>query len=63
MCEDRSRDLLGLNAPYGARCYLTDTKALANALKIVSLNAPYGARCYLTLLSPRNGSALSALLS
>ena len=60
---DSILDYVSHNAPYGARCYLTDTKALANALKIVSLNAPYGARCYLTLLSPRNGSALSALLS
>ena len=36
-----------LNAPYGARCFLTnDTPAHSDYLR--SLNAPYGARCFLT---------------
>ena len=38
-----------LNAPYGARCFLTRSDP-ANAAPTVkaSLNAPYGARCFLT---------------
>ena len=41
----------GLNAPYGARCFLTGhgMKELKVAGSIPGLNAPYGARCFLTL--------------
>ena len=38
-----------LNAPYGARCFLTNKIAEAAALLTSRLNAPYGARCFLTL--------------
>ena len=37
-----------LNAPYGARCYLTQRTTSMRALRRLSLNAPYGARCFLT---------------
>ena len=41
-----------LNAPYGARCFLTDTRSDLTAI-VQSLNAPYGARCFLTALVMR----------
>ena len=38
-----------LNAPYGARCFLTFLQVIStSALPSVCLNAPYGARCFLT---------------
>ena len=40
--------LTGLNAPFGARCFLTrvgDTQPTVNTRR---LNAPFGARCFLT---------------
>ena len=40
-----------LNAPYGARCFLTDSHHDWNPCGVAGLNAPYGARCFLTLLS------------
>ena len=36
-----------LNAPYGARCFLTSGSQTKNAVS-QGLNAPYGARCFLT---------------
>ena len=38
-----------LNAPYGARCFLTyqAAKTLERG-DLLRLNAPYGARCFLT---------------
>ena len=37
-----------LNAPYGARCFLT-SRIIGPELEIYcGLNAPYGARCFLT---------------
>ena len=36
-----------LNAPYGARCFLTTAYGLTEH-ELISLNAPYGARCFLT---------------
>ena len=45
-----------LNAPYGARCFLTaGEKVLVKGMKSKSLNAPYGARCFLTREGPRHG--------
>ena len=39
----------GLNAPYGARCFLTrDAAGIASVALTQCLNAPYGARCFLT---------------
>ena len=37
-----------LNAPYGARCFLTRYFVDWEDLLTPSLNAPYGARCFLT---------------
>ena len=37
-----------LNAPYGARCFLTRRKVVVFLDELNSLNAPYGARCFLT---------------
>ena len=39
---------LSLNAPYGARCFLTMAGFAQNAIAPLGLNAPYGARCFLT---------------
>ena len=39
----------GLNAPFGARCFLTVTGTTgSHSSQPASLNAPYGARCFLT---------------
>ena len=43
------RSQTSLNAPYGARCFLTFADTLDKETGAVSLNAPYGARCFLTL--------------
>ena len=37
-----------LNAPYGARCFLTEYLEDRKRHARVCLNAPYGARCFLT---------------
>ena len=37
-----------LNAPYGARCFLTQAQFLTPDQWLQSLNAPYGAWCFLT---------------
>ena len=37
-----------LNAPYGARCFLTATSKASLTPDSRDLNAPYGARCFLT---------------
>ena len=37
-----------LNAPYGARCFLTSVTVNDTPQVRVRLNAPYGARCFLT---------------
>ena len=39
--------LVSLNAPFGARCFLTFLK-LGSIRERLGLNAPYGARCFLT---------------
>ena len=38
----------GLNAPFGARCFLTCFGRFQRSPLKPSLNAPYGARCFLT---------------
>ena len=40
--------MTGLNAPYGARCFLTLNWGPLAQLGLPRLNAPYGARCFLT---------------
>ena len=38
----------GLNAPFGAQCFLTPERHIERLPKPSRLNAPYGARCFLT---------------
>ena len=40
--------MVRLNAPFGARCFLTNAFNLRNDTYFESLNAPFGARCFLT---------------
>ena len=57
--------MLSLNAPFGARCFLTDNDTLLFIDEIhISLNAPFGARCFLTFhfFSPDGGGALAVLM-
>ena len=42
-------DYAGLNASFGARCYLTAKKVVPVMVYLSGLNAPFGARCFLTL--------------
>ena len=56
MLSDPARRLLNerkqrLNAPYGARCFLTEKKVAPVMVYLSGLNAPYGARCFLTPVS------------
>ena len=37
-----------LNAPFGARCFLTRCSSWVMPLRLSSLNASYCARCFLT---------------
>ena len=56
-----SGETLGLNAPYGARCFLTaNDQNLLIPLEL-SLNAPYGARCFLT--KPLASTPVSPLMT
>ena len=47
----KAENLQGLNAPYGARCFLTRIIPGAGIRAWGGLNAPYGARCFLTRFS------------
>ena len=38
----------GLNAPFGARCFLTTVLWSFSGTRRCCLNAPFGARCFLT---------------
>ena len=38
-----------LNAPFGARCFLTQTSRILAPHGVAGLNAPFGARCFLTV--------------
>jgi len=40
-----------LNAPFGARCFLTINFDALPDFKVARLNAPFGARCFLTHLA------------
>ena len=48
---------VGLNAPFGARCFLTHLVDYTAVTLDKSLNAPFGARCFLTV---KTASSLSA---
>ena len=54
MLSDKLKDTasamreVGLNAPYGARCFLTLRRRPAALAICAGFNAPYGARCFLT---------------
>ena len=45
-----------LNAPFGARCFLTHQVRARRSRRRQRLNAPFGARCFLT---PRSGDRSS----
>ena len=45
----KNKLVLRLNAPYGARCFLTNDVSGRRQPLPHGLNAPYGARCFLTL--------------
>ena len=38
----------GLNAPFGARCFMTRNRHPRNPLHRTGYNAPFGARCFMT---------------
>ena len=50
-----------LNAPYGARCFLTIEAPNQTYALDDSLNAPYGARCFLTPRRPQLTRLISSL--
>ena len=47
----RMRQYLCLNAPFGARCFLTLAAVIYEARR-TGLYAPFGARCFLTPAEP-----------
>ena len=51
-----------LNAPYGARCFLTSVTVNDTPQVRVRLNAPYGARCFLTTVSRGDQSWANTVL-
>ena len=52
-----------LNAPYGARCFLTRRQGPARRTRRTQgLNAPYGARCFLTQDGYKVGENLTYVL-
>ena len=58
----------GLNAPYGARCFLTFPLENTRGWVVLRLNAPYGARCFLTgarlyLRTPKQITVLMHLMA
>ena len=44
-----------LNAPFGARCFLTSSISLVNSVLRAGLNAPFGARRFLTGITDHVG--------
>ena len=50
------RQWAGLNAPYGAWCFLTKYGYDFEHEATYGLNAPYGARCFLTGMDQLHGS-------
>ena len=56
-----------LNAPYGARCFLTRDAFERYNVVGFCLNAPYGARCFLTrdqeLMSTKTAAVLMHLMA
>ena len=38
----------GLNAPFGARCFMTQFYSALDGGGVSGLNAPFGARCFMT---------------
>ena len=58
----RAQSLTRLNAPFGARCFMTDFRSRMIWKSQSSLNAPFGARCFMTLPScSLSGTPLSSL--
>ena len=53
----------GLNAPFGARCFLTPlTWIISMQVTTTGLNAPYGAWCFLTKSQGEERPALADVL-
>ena len=52
----------GLNAPFGARCFLTASLFGFHRAETGSLNAPFGARCFLTTVRTDYGAVLTVVL-
>ena len=50
-----------LNAPFGARCFLTEDLEFGDELPEPSLNAPFGARCFLTKLVIASSDLVSGM--
>ena len=46
-----AQDQAGLNAPSGARCFLTVQAGSQGEIVAAGLNAPYGAWCFLTWIA------------
>ncbi|EFF80527.1 hypothetical protein HMPREF0970_00533 [Schaalia odontolytica F0309] len=40
--------VISLNAPFGARCFMTHPRRSTASSPRSSLNAPFGARCFMT---------------
>ena len=51
----------GLNAPFGARCFLAPIKQALLDAGAYSLSAPFGARCFLTPQEGRDDLACGGL--
>ena len=48
-----------LNAPFGARCFLTSQPCYVDEINMLRLNAPFGARCFLTAPAEASVSGLT----
>ena len=51
--------MTSLNAPFGARCFLTRVSAALHGGVLARLNAPFGARCFLTILAELSGLSVN----
>ncbi|EFF80520.1 hypothetical protein HMPREF0970_00526 [Schaalia odontolytica F0309] len=50
----RTRRTASLNAPFGARCFMTSASPSPPSVPTSGLNAPFGARCFMTRLLANN---------
>ena len=54
--------LPSLNAPFGARCFMTSGMKKASTFARLGLNAPFGARCFMTFIGYKVGRAVERVL-